>query len=60
MVENFTKTEKQTYTNEKDIISQNEETFEAKIKDEMKSLLVEPPQSTIENILHYSKTFGKK
>jgi len=58
MVENFTQTEEKTYTNEVDI--KFEDTFEAKIKEEIQNLAIEPNQSVIDSILQYSKTFSKK
>ncbi|WP_225555143.1 hypothetical protein [Sphingobacterium bovistauri] len=58
MVENFTQTEEKTYTSVDE--TTNEEAFEAKIKNEIKNLIIEPNQSTIDNILQYSKTFSKK
>jgi hypothetical protein len=58
MVENFTQTEEKTYTNEVDIKIEN--TFEAKIKEEIQNLVIEPNQSVIDSILQYSKTFSKK
>lgn len=58
MVENFTKTEEKTYTNE--VENKIEETFEAKIKEEIRNLVIEPNQSVIDNILQYSKTFSRK
>ena len=58
MVENFTQTEHETYTNEVEELI--EETFEAKIKEEIKNLVIEPNQNVIGRILQYSKTFSKK
>ncbi|WP_188347407.1 MULTISPECIES: hypothetical protein [Sphingobacterium] len=58
MVENFTQTEEKTYTN--DVENKIEDKFEAKIKEEIKNLGIEPNQSTIDNILQYSKSFSKK
>ena len=58
MVENFTQTEHETYTNEVEELI--EDTFEAKIKEEIKNLVIEPHQNVIGRILQYSKTFSKK
>ncbi|MBD1428006.1 MULTISPECIES: hypothetical protein [Sphingobacterium] len=58
MVENFTQTEHETYTNEVEELI--EDTFEAKIKEEIKNLVIEPNQNVIGRILQYSKTFSKK
>lgn len=58
MVENFTQTEEKTYTNVVDI--KLEDIFEAKIKEEIQNLAIEPNQSVIDSILQYSKTFSKK
>ena len=58
MVENFTQTEDETYTNEVEYIV--EDTFEAKIKEEIKNLVIEPNQNMIGRILQYSKTFRRK
>ena len=58
MVENFTQTEHETYTNEVENLI--EDTFEAKIKEEIKNLVIEPNQNVIGRILQYSKTFSKK
>ena len=58
MVENFTQKEEKTYINE--VENKIEDTFEAKIKEEIKNLGIEPNQSTIDNILQYSKSFSKK
>jgi hypothetical protein len=58
MVENFTRTEEKTYTNEVEYII--EDKFETKIKEEIRHLSIEPNQSVIDNILQYSKTFSRK
>jgi len=58
MVENFTQTEHETYTNEVEELI--EDAFEAKIKEEIKNLVIEPNQNVIGRILQYSKTFSKK
>jgi len=58
MVENFTQTEEKTYTN--DVENKIDDKFKAKIKEEIKNLGIEPNQSTIDNILQYSKSFSKK
>jgi len=58
MVENFTQTEEKTYSNEVENIV--EDAFEAKVKEEIQNLALEPSQSVIDKILQYSKTFSKK
>lgn len=58
MVENFTQIEEKTYTNELEYII--EDKFEAKIKEDIRNLSIEPNQSMIDNILQYSKTFSRK
>ena len=62
MVENFTQTEEKTYINEtEDIISTLvEDTFETKIKEEIRNLVIEPNPSVIDRILQHSKSFSKK
>lgn len=61
MVENFTQLEEKTYTNDvEDINIKIEEAFEAKIKDEIKNLVIEPNQEVIGRILQYSKSLSKK
>ena len=61
MVENFTQLEEKNYTNDvEDINIKIEEAFEAKIKDEIKNLVIEPNQEVIGRILQYSKSLSKK
>ena len=61
MVENFTQLEEKTYTNDvEDINIKIEDAFEAKIKDEIKNLVIEPNQEVIGRILQYSKSLSKK
>ncbi len=61
MVENFTQTEEKTYINDvEDIAIKVEESFEAKIKEEIQNLVIEPNQEVIGRILHYSKSLSKK
>lgn len=61
MVENFTPTEEEeTYINDVENITTIEDTFEAKIKEEVKKIGILPSQSVIDRILQYSKSFGKK
>lgn len=61
MVENFTQTEEKTYTNDVENINiKIEESFEAKIKEEIKNLVIEPNQEVIGRILQYSKSLSKK
>lgn len=60
MVENFTPTEEETYINDVENITTIDDTFEAKIKEEVKKIGIPPSQSVIDRILQYSKSFGKK
>ncbi|WP_132778894.1 hypothetical protein [Sphingobacterium alimentarium] len=61
MVENFTQTEEKTYINDvEDITIKVEESFEAKIKEEIQNLVIEPNQEVIGRILNYSKSLSKK
>lgn len=60
MVENFTQTEEKTYINDvEDITIKVEESFEAKIKEEIQNLVIEPNQEVIGRILNYSKSLSK-
>lgn len=61
MVENFTQTEEKTYINDvEDITIKVEESFEAKIKEEIQNLVIEPNQEVIGRILNYSKSLSRK
>lgn len=59
MVENFT----QETTYENDLVNEQkvlDAGFEAKLKENLHSLMREPRQSVIDNILSYSKSFQNK
>ena len=58
MVENFTHIETYTYINEQENII-IEDTFEIKIKEEIRNLSKNPNQSVIDRILQYSKSLSK-
>lgn len=60
MVENFTKTENLTYEQVEEYQNLNtEEQFEEKLKATFKKLSKAPSIQVVENILNYSKSFGK-
>ena len=60
MVENFTPTNEETYNGElKEFDIKVEDSFEKKIKANIQSLIKDPNEKVVENILNYSKSLRK-